>query len=422
MNRLFIILISLSFVSAGIAHWHWNPSSVHLSPMQAMSDEIIATAQNSIMLMINLTGVLCLFLGLTAVGEKAGLLNQLGHLLNPLLIRLFPEVPPHHPAMGAIGMNLSANMLGLGNAATPFGIKAMQGLNQLNPHPGYASNSMILFLAINTSSITLLPIKVIALRAAAGSVNAAGIVPTTLFATLCSTIAAIIVSKILNHSFRSSPCGTIASQQNINSDLTSRKADSIWKSITFIICLVSFIPLTIFLGEKITPWLIPSLITFIIIYGGFKKINVYESFVMGAKEGISVALNIVPYLLVIMVAIAMFRSSGLLANFISALSPLTETIGLPAEALPMALLRPLSGSGSFGVLADVLNDPNFGPDSYVGYLVSTLMGSTETTFYVLAVYFGSVQIKHLRHALVPALIADGVAIMSSVFIVSWLFK
>ena len=148
----------------------------------------------------------------------------------------------------------------------------------------------------------------------------------------------------------------------------------------------------------------------------------YESFVIGAKEGITVALNIVPYLLVIMVAIAMLRSSGLLANFISALSPITETVGLPAEALPMALLRPLSGSGSFGVLADVLNDPNFGPDSYVGYLVSTLMGSTETTFYVLAVYFGSVQIKNLRHALVPALIADSVAIMSSVFIVSWLFK
>jgi spore maturation protein SpmB len=346
-------------------------------------------------------------------------------------VRLFPEVPANHPAMGAMIMNMSANALGLGNAATPFGIRAMQELDKLNPCKGTATNAMALFLAINTSSVTLLPTGVIALRAAAGSNDPAGILPTTLFATVISTTIAISMCLILRRRWATvedvTPPEDIVSLDsdagNHGEALPDEADDSYpaWISAVALLTIAALIPVTIVYGRTISPWIIPALAVALLGFGVAKKVRVYEAFVEGAKDGFNVAIRIIPYLVAILVAVGMFRSSGALEVFISAISPLTTLVGMPAEALPMALLRPLSGSGAYGILASIIQDPNVGPDSYAGYLVSTLQGSTETTFYVLAVYFGAVQIRRIRYALIAALCADVAGIAAAVFICSLLY-
>jgi spore maturation protein SpmB len=354
------------------------------------------------------------------------------------MTRLFPEVPPDHPAMGAMILNMSANALGLGNAATPFGIRAMQELDKLNTRPGTATNSMALFLAINTSSVTLLPTGVIALRASAGSSDPAGILPTTLFATLCATIAAILAARLYQ---RFAPLGTpeasaptmantrvenTASEPDLPADLQGGlAADSggypVWVSILALGGVVALIPAAILWGDRVSPWIVPSLMLGFLLFGVMRGVRVYEVFVEGAQEGFQVALRIIPYLVAILVAVAMFRASGAMDVMVSLLGGVTSRVGLPAEALPMALLRPLSGSGAYGVMASIINDPAIGPDSYVGYLVSTLQGSTETTFYVLAVYFGAVRIRRIRHTLAAALTADLVAVVAAVAACWFLF-
>ena len=333
-------------------------------------------------------------------------------------------------------MNMSANAMGLGNAATPFGIRAMEQLNTLNPNKGTATNSMALFLAINTSSVTLLPTGVIALRASAGSMDPAGIVPTTLFATICSTTVAIIVAKVC--ASRWSPpeavtpaegapdTGPDTDEQDEAEDekedtVTMVKSYAPWVSVVALIALLSLIPVTVFYGSSISPWIIPGLMLGLLTFGVCKGVSVYEAFVEGAKEGFNVALRIIPYLVAILVAVAMFRSSGAMDLLISPLSALTTLVNLPAEALPMALLRPLSGSGAYGIMGSIINDPAIGPDSYTGYLVSTIQGSTETTFYVLAVYFGAVGIQRIRYALVPALCADAAGVAGAVVACSWFY-
>jgi spore maturation protein SpmB len=346
-------------------------------------------------------------------------------------VRLFPEVPANHPAMGAMIMNMSANALGLGNAATPFGIRAMQELDELNPCKGTATNAMALFLAINTSSVTLLPTGVIALRAAAGSNDPAGILPTTLFATVISTTIAISMCLVLRRRWGTvedvtPPEDIVSLDSDVGNDgeaLPDEADDSYpaWVSAVALLTIAALIPVTIVFGRTISPWIIPALAVSLLGFGVAKKVRVYEAFVEGAKDGFNVAIRIIPYLVAILVAVGMFRSSGALEVFISAISPLTALVGMPAEALPMALLRPLSGSGAYGILASIIQDPNVGPDSYAGYLVSTLQGSTETTFYVLAVYFGAVQIRRIRYALIAALCADVAGIAAAVFICSLLY-
>jgi spore maturation protein SpmB len=347
------------------------------------------------------------------------------------MVRLFPEVPPEHPAMGGMILNLSANVLGLGNAATPFGIKAMQELDKLNPRPGTATNAMVMFLAINTSSVTLLPTGVIALRAAAGSANPAGILPTTLFATACSTLTAILAVRVFQRFFplgnadseaKSKRAPTEASQAREPSTTEHADAYPLWVSGLALSFLMALIPLTVFFGKVISPWIIPGLMVGFLVFGAVRRVRIYEVFVEGAKEGFQVAVKIIPYLVAILVAVAMFRASGAMEAMVGWLGPWTSRIGMPAEALPMALLRPLSGSGAFGVLASIINDPATGPDSYVGYLVSTLQGCTETTFYVLAVYFGAVQVRRIRHALPAALTADLAGVIGSVLACSYLFR
>ncbi|MFO1258401.1 MAG: nucleoside recognition domain-containing protein [Gammaproteobacteria bacterium] len=421
MNLVFVFFIVVAFATACWQQLNWQPLDLNTpSPLQSLTENMISTSSDAITLAIGLVGVMCLFLGVMKIAEDSGLVKVIGKLLYPLLVKLFPEVPQGHPAMGAMVMNLSANVLGLGNAATPFGIKAMQGLNQLNPYPGVASNAMILFLAINTSSVTLLPIKVIAIRAAAGSSDAAAIIPTTLFATLCSTLVAIFVAKLLNKWLH--PTLKPSEPAVPLEPFPTEKPYSVWICGLAMIGILSLFPLTILYGQTFGHWIIPSLLTALVLYASFKRVKVYEAFTTGAKEGFDVAVKIMPFLVAMLMAIGMFRISGAMDVFIDWVSPFTNAIGLPAEALPMAIMRPLSGSGSLGILAETLNNPAIGPDSYTGYLVSTIMGSTETTFYVLAVYFGAVQVKRYRHALIPALIADFAAVLASVFIVSRVFN
>jgi len=450
VNGIFFAIVLIAFGVAGVRQVMWvSPGGDAKSPMELLATAMVDTAEASVTLAIGLVGVMALFLGLMKVAEAGGMLVIIAKLTRPLMQKLFPEVPPDHPAMGAMILNMSANVLGLGNAATPFGIRAMQELDKLNQVKGTATNAMVLFLAINTSSVTLLPTGIIALRAAAGSQDPAGIVPTTLFATICSTTIAILVAKLCQRYWFSEPVpevGATSGQDTANAtpametgilelDTSSPSeevdADQLdvegavesypaWVSISVLLGIVVLIPLTVLFGKQISPWIMPGLMVGLLGFGVLRGVRVYEQFVEGAKDGFLVALRIIPYLVAILVAVGMFRASGAMDMLISPLSIVTNPLGMPAEALPMALLRPLSGSGAYGIVADIVNNPAIGPDSYTGYLVSTLQGSTETTFYVLAVYFGSVQIRRIRHALIAGLSADFAGVVAAVVAVSFL--
>ncbi len=447
MNLVFFLIVATAFGVTAVRQLLWTGAAAGatgtaaLSPMAALGQGMIDQAGASVTLAIGLVGVMALFLGLMKVAEAGGLLVIIARTIRPLMTRLFPDVPADHPAMGAMILNFSANVLGLGNAATPFGIRAMQELDKLNPVKGTASNAMVLFLAINTSSITILPTGVIALRAAAGSVDPAAIVPTTLFATICSTAVAIFAAKFYQRlsplpavptelapeptpPAESEPQALAATDQSGLSE-TWQGADAgaypTWVSVCVLSFIVALVPITIFWGRTISPWIIPGIMMALLGFGFARRVPVYESFVDGARDGFSVAVRIIPYLVAILVAVAMLRSSGTMEVFISLVGPVTGKVGLPAEALPMALLRPLSGSGAYAILASIISDPATGPDSYVGFLVSTLQGSTETTFYVLAVYFGAVQVKRFRHGLAAGLTADAAGIAGAVVICLLLF-
>jgi spore maturation protein SpmA len=445
MNGIFLGIVLVAFVAAAWRQVGFVATEGAASPMEALSAGMITSAGGAVELAIGLVGVMTLFLGLMKVAEAGGLLTVIARLIRPLMTRLFREVPPDHPAMGAMVLNLSANALGLGNAATPFGIRAMQELDRLNPRPGTATNSMALFLAINTSSVTLLPTGVIALRAAAGSVDPAGILPTTLFASICGTIAAVIAALWFARYFPAGVQGEAATGAATTGAAEPHAAGPgadrpwvrddaqreslppdpggypLWVSLLALAAMVALIPVTIAWGKAISPWIVPGLMVGFLAFGALRGVRIYEVFVEGAKEGFQVAVRIIPYLVAILVAVGMFRASGALDAMTSTLGAFTSKVGLPPEALPMAILRSLSGSGAYGVMASIINDPAIGPDSYTGYLVSTLQGSSETTFYVLAVYFGAVQVRRVRHTLVAALIADLVAVIAAVAICRYLF-
>ncbi len=445
MNGIFFAIVLIAFLVAGYRQIAGPAVGAdQVEPMQSLATAVVDSAASSVTLAIGLIGVMTLFLGLMKVAEAGGLLVIIARLVRPLMQRMFPDVPADHPAMGAMILNISANVLGLGNAATPFGIRAMQELDKLNPVKGTATNAMVLFLAINTSSVTLLPTGVIALRAAAGSADPAGIMPTTLFATICSTTVAIVMAKLCQRFWTvSAPSPSAPSPDDSETGRTA--ADEVgtpdpatateddgtrieasegypaWVSALALAGIAALVPLTLVYGKVIAPWIIPGLVVGLLGFGVARRVRVYEVFVDGARDGFQVAIRIIPYLVAILVAVGMFRASGALALLITPLGAVTELFGLPPEALPMALLRPLSGSGAYGILASIINDPAIGPDSYTGYLVSTFQGSTETTFYVLAVYFGAVGIRRIRHALVAALTADVAGIAAAVFICSLLY-
>jgi len=389
---------------------------------------MIKSAGGAVELAIGLVGVMALFLGLMKVAEAGGMLTILARLIRPLMVKLFPDVPAEHPAMGAMILNLSANMLGLGNAATPFGIRAMQELDKLNPQRGTATNAMALFLAINTSSVTLLPSGVIALRAAAGSSDPAAILPTTLFATIGSTAVAIVAAKLYQRLMPLRVDAKASFQQARSDDSEEVPLKDAADGYPFLVslvalaCLVALIPVSVIYGQSISPWIIPALMVGFLSFGLVRRVRVYEVFVEGAKDGFRVAIKIIPYLVAILVAVDMLRASGALDAMVNLLGGITSRFGLPAEALPMALMRPLSGSGAYGILASIINDPAIGPDSYTGLLVSTLQGSTETTFYVLAVYFGAVQVRRIRHSLAAGLTADVAGVIFAILACSFFLQ
>ncbi len=372
---------------------------------------------------LGLIGIMALWLGVMKVAEEAGLIKIIANVLRPITKRLFPDVPGDHPAMGAMIMNMSANMLGLGNAATPFGLKAMEELEEINPEKGTATNAMCTFLAINTAGITLIPATAIAIRAAAGSSEPAIIIGTSLFASACATVAGVSAAKV----FEKFPIKS----GFFNWFKSNTKLFLTIGGIILFAALMIFSGIGKAIGSIINPDFIrniiegfsviaiPLLIVVFLGYGLIKKVKVYEQFVEGAKEGFNIAVKIIPYLVAMLVAIGIFRAGGAMDWLIKVIKPVTDLIGMPAEALPMALMRPLSGSGSLGIMSEIISV--HGPDSLLGIMVSTFYGSTETTFYVLALYFGAVNIKRTRHALPAGLVADVVGILSAVFIVRLLF-
>lgn len=376
---------------------------------------------------IGLIGIMALWLGVMKVAEEAGLIKIIAKTVRPLTKFLFPDVPYDHPAMGSMIMNISANMLGLGNAATPFGLKAMEELDELNPEKGTATNAMCTFLAVNTAGLTLIPVTAIAVRAAAGSANPAIIIGTSIFGATCATIVGITATKI----FEKFP---IRKGELGNWFKSNLKGLMIFLAIIALVAIfiltglfnLIFSNLSFFSVEGLKTIIniisiiaIPALIFVFIGYGALKRVKVYETFVEGAKGGFDVAIKIIPYLVAMLVAIGIFRAGGGMDFLIIIIRPLTDFVGMPPEALPMAIMRPLSGSGSLGIMAETISV--HGPDSFIGILVSTFFGSTETTFYVLAVYFGSVNIKKTRHALPAGLLADIAGILGAVFIVRLLF-
>lgn len=403
-------------------------SEIEFLSLKKITNESIKIAGVAVEIALGLIGIMAMWLGIMKVAEQAGLINKIALLIKPITKRLFPEVPPDHPAIGSMVMNISANMLGLGNAATPFGLKAMEELDSLNPNKGTATNSMITFLAINTAGLTLIPATAIAVRAASGSTNPTIIIGTTMFAAFCATLAGLISANIFHILTDKNKSLISIIKKNI-------KAIILFLSILFLgIILInfwselnvdkkffqSFFEIFRKIIETISIVAIPLLIVLFIGYGVIKKVKVYEQFVEGAKEGFNIAVRIIPYLVAMLVAISIFRSGGAMDKWlIPVLSNFTDLIGMPAEALPMALMRPLSGSGSLGIMAEIMSI--HGPDSFIGILVSTFYGSTETTFYVLAVYFGAVNVKNTRYALPVGLIADVVGILSALFIVSKLY-
>ncbi|MGB3653497.1 MAG: nucleoside recognition domain-containing protein [Rivularia sp. (in: cyanobacteria)] len=414
--------------------------AAYTNNMEAVTEASFESAKTAVNLSINLIGVMALWLGLVRVLEAGGLMYTLAKYLKPLMVKLFPDVPPTHPAMGAIILNISANMLGLGNAATPFGIKAMVELNKINPLKGTATNAMCLFLAINTSSVTILPLNVIGVRAAASSENPAAIWIPTLIATLCSTFVGVTVALWLGKRSKMSGEAPLESDSMVKSDNLAVEADEIVEEADYShllypvgkaskliawLFILGFIgswvygvikagSLTGFFNQDfLSHWLMPALILLIITYGVGRGVKVYEAVTEGAKQGFNIAISVIPFLVAILVAIGMFRASGAMSVIANALNPITTLIRLPAEVLPMALIRPLSGGGAFGIMSEIVEKA---PDSYSAFVASTMMGSTETTFYVLAVYFGAVGITRIRHALVAALLADATGLIAACFL------
>jgi spore maturation protein SpmA len=364
--------------------------------VRAVGQGALDGAGAAVTLALGLVGAMALWLGLLRIAERAGLVEKLSRAVRPVFRPLFQDVPDGHPAISAMLLNIAANMLGLGNAATPFGIKAMEELEKLNPTKGTATNAQALFLAINTASLQLVPTTVIAMRSSAHSKDPAEILLPTLAATACALTVAILVAK-----------------------LAERARPGKW--LLVLAGLVSFVGILAAAAarwpdriDKASSWALALILVGIPVYGFAKKVKVYEAFVEGAKEGFNVAIRIIPFLVAILAGVSAFRAAGAMDALARVLAPLTVPLGLPPEVIPVAIVRPLSGGGSLGIVGSIFAAPGLGPDSYAGRLASILQGSTETTFYVLSVYCGAVGIVRYRHALAAGLAADATGLVASV--------
>jgi spore maturation protein SpmA len=368
-------------------------------------------AKTSVEVSIYLIGVMTLWLGIMKIGEKAGAVNTLSRLMNPFFSRIFPGIPRNHPAMGSIMMNFSANMLGLDNAATPLGLKAMKELQEVNADQTKASDSQIMFLVLNTSSLTLIPISILAMRVACGAKVPTDVFIPIILATYFSTMTGLIY---------------VAIRQRINlfNKVILAYLSGITAIIAGIIWYLSRLPQpmmesrTGFAGN----FLLFLVIIVFIILGIRKKINLYETFIEGAREGFEVAVKIIPYLVAMLVAVGVFRASGSLDFLVGGIGSFVALFGADTrfvDALPVAFMKPLSGSGARGLMVETMN--HFGPDSFAGRLACVMQGSTETTFYTVAVYYGAVNIRNTRYTIPGGLIADLAGVIASIFIVYLFF-
>lgn len=400
LNYIWVAFFLIAFVIAAGKFLFAGDVEVFPAIMSSTFD----TARSAFEISIGLTGVLSLWMGIMKIGEKGGLVAALARFLSPVLCRIFPDVPKGHPAMGTMFMNFSANLLGLDNAATPMGLKAMQELQELNDKKDTASNPMIMFLVLNTSGLTLIPVSVLLYRAQLGAANPTDVFIPILLATTVSTIVGLVVTSIY---------------QRIN--LFNRTM----LLFLFAICLLvaggtwgmmqlSRVQIEV-VSTSLANIILFSVIILFILSGVRSKINVYEAFIEGAKDGFSTAVRIIPYLIAILVAVGVFRASGGMDVIMGGVAWCAEKFGAGTDfvgALPTAIMKPLSGSGARGMMIDAMT--TYGADSFAGRLACLFQGATDTTFYILAVYFGSVGIRKTRHAVVCGLLADAAGILAAI--------
>lgn len=370
-----------------------------------MMDSTFKMSNTAFEMTLGLTGTLTLWMGILKIGEDSGLVDKLARFLSPVLTKLFPEIPKNHPALGSIFMNISANMLGLDNAATPVGLKAMQELQSINEKKDTASNSMIMFLVLNTSGLTIIPVSIMAYRSKFGAADPADVFIPLLLTTMCSTLVGLL---------------TVSLYQRIN---------LFQKNILIMLATIAALVAGLFTAisgmeseqmqhfcRMLTACLILGTILLFIYSGVIKKLNVYNSFIEGAKGGFHVAVSLIPYCVAILAAVGVFRASGALQMVQDSLTACVEWFGLNSDfvgAVPVALMKPLNGAGARGMMLECFE--SFGPDSFVGHLASVLQGSTDTTFYILAIYFGSVGIKKYRYSVACGLMADAAGMVAAVF-------
>jgi spore maturation protein SpmA len=402
LNIVWIAFFIVAFVIALYKFLFLHDTEVFKTLVDGMFD----SAKGSVIdVAFPLAGTMVFFLGLMNIAERAGAINWIARLLNPFMKRLFPEVPEKHPAMGQMVMNFSANMLGLDNAATPFGLKAMESLQSINPDKEKATNAQIMFLVLHTSGLTLIPLTIISYRLAAGSTEAASVFIPCVLATICTTLASIFIVGI---------------KQKLKWDKVL---------LTWLLGLVALVAGMLFFVQqmgaeqkeifsRVTGNMILLLLVVLIIIGGMlKKINVFDAFIDGAKGGFDVIFKIIPYLVGMLVAIRVFRDSGALGYMVDGLSWVIGLTGVDTAftpALPVAIMKPFSGSGARGLMLDVMKSN--GPDSFVGKLASTFQGSADTTFYIIALYFGSVGIKKVRYAIWAGVLADLIGVVAAILI------
>ena len=443
LNYIWLALVLLAVAIGG-----WS------GQLREVTNGALDGAKTAVTIGLGLWGIMALWLGVMRLAERAGLVQRIAYGLRPLMQRLFPEVPPDHPAMGSMLMNMAANMLGLGNAATPLGLRAMRDLESLNPRPTVASNAMCTFLAINTSSVQLIPATAIAILAAAGSTRPTVIVGTAFFATLCAATVAVVSAKFFERLAFFKPRREASDTRSESPDSAHKSTEEFafdddslsqpplsrpapWGLIALALLGVFFLmlflrmvmPEVFRLPLPTDPTLqnpfarmvnalsilaIPLLVSFFPVYAAARGIKVYDEFVDGAKEAFNVIMRIIPFLVTMLVGIGMFKGAGGIDLLTKLLNPVLTPLHFPTDLVPMALMRPLSGSATLALLTDVVH--RLGPDNITSLMAATIYGSTETTFYVAAVYFGSVGIKQTRHAIPAGLLADLTGIIASVII------
>lgn len=370
----------------------------------ALIDSTFASSKTAFEISLGLTGVLSLWLGIMKIGERGGVVNVLARALSPVFTRLFPDIPKGHPVTGAIFMNIAANMLGLDNAATPLGLKAMEQLQTLNPNKETATNPMIMFLVLNTSGLTLIPISIMVYRAQLGAAQPTDVFIPILLATFFSTVAGIIITSIYQR----------INLLNRTMLLTLGGMALVVGAIIWGFGQLDKDQMNI-VSTSVANILLMTIIVAFVLAGMKHRINVYDAFVEGAKEGFATAVRIIPYLVAILVAIGLFRASGAMDMLINGVATLVKALGGNSDfvgALPTALMKPLSGSGARGMMVDAMT--TYGADSFVGRLSCIFQGSTDTTFYILAVYFGSVGIRNMRHAVPCGLLADLAGVIAAI--------